>query len=110
MGFMSEAQTRFFDSLNGKPVGFIMPIQDTFTMPGRATVVTGTIVTGSVRLTDIVEVITRDGSRFYVKITGLEKNKKLLDTAVKGDQVGVLLPLHHSGVINVGDVMFIACE
>lgn len=105
-GFLSDDQKKYLDSIPNQSVDFIMGIQDVFTMPQGATVVTGIVAIGSVRLKDIVEVITRDGSRFYVKVTGIEKDRKLLETATKGDQIGILLPLRHSGIVSVGDVLF----
>ena len=104
--FLSDIQKKYFDSFQGQRVRFIMGIQDTFTIPGRSTVVTGVVATGAVQLKDIVEVISQDGSRFFVRVNGIEKDQKLLEFATQGEAIGILLQLNRAGIINVGDVLF----
>ena len=69
---------------------FLMPIEDVFSITGRGTVVTGRVERGKVRMEEEIEII---GFKPTVKrvVTGLEMFNKLLDEAVAGDNVGVLL-------------------
>ena len=69
---------------------FLMPIEDTMTISGRGTVVTGRVERGRVSLNDQVEIV---GIRETLKsvCTGLEMFRKLLDFAEAGDNVGALL-------------------
>jgi len=70
---------------------FLMPVEDVFTITGRGTVATGRVERGTVKVGDEVQVI---GLREEIKktvITGVEMFRKLLDQAVAGDNIGVLL-------------------
>ena len=103
--FLSEIQNQIVDSLQGNLISFVMGVQDTFTITNRGTVVTGVIGSGFVKVGDILEVIARDGSRFMLKVSGLEREKKLIDIASKGDAIGILLPVRREGMLNTGDLL-----
>ena len=69
---------------------FMMPIEDVFSISGRGTVVTGRIERGQVKVGEEVEIV---GFKPTVKkvVTGVEMFRKLLDSGVAGDNVGILL-------------------
>jgi elongation factor Tu len=70
---------------------FLMPVEDVFTITGRGTVATGRVERGAVKVGDEIQII---GLREEVKktvVTGVEMFRKLLDQAVAGDNIGVLL-------------------
>jgi len=70
---------------------FLMPVEDVFTITGRGTVATGRVERGIVKVGDEIQII---GLREEVKktiVTGVEMFRKLLDQAVAGDNIGVLL-------------------
>ncbi len=70
---------------------FLMPVEDVFTITGRGTVATGRVERGMLKLNEPVEIVgLRDEPRKSVA-TGIEMFRKLLDSAVAGDNVGVLL-------------------
>src|ERR671913_851925 len=69
---------------------FLMPVEDIFTIQGRGTVATGRIERGVVKINEQVEVIGIRPTRQTV-VTGVEMFKKLLDSGVAGDNVGLLL-------------------
>jgi elongation factor Tu len=69
---------------------FLMPVEDIFTIQGRGTVATGRIERGVVKINEQVEVIGIRPTRTTV-VTGVEMFKKLLDSGVAGDNVGLLL-------------------
>ena len=69
---------------------FLMPVEDVFTIQGRGTVVTGRIERGKIGINEEVEII---GLRDTVKttVTGIEMFRKLLDSGLAGDNVGLLI-------------------
>jgi len=70
---------------------FLMPVEDVFTITGRGTVATGRVERGSVKVGDEVQLVgLKDGIKKTV-VTGVEMFRKLLDEAVAGDNIGVLL-------------------
>ncbi len=69
---------------------FIMAIEDVFTISGRGTVVTGRVDRGRIVAGDEVEVVGFGETRKTVA-TSLEMFRKILDDAIAGDNVGVLL-------------------
>ena len=70
---------------------FLMPVEDVFSISGRGTVATGRVERGTVKLSDVVEIIGLTEERKSTTITGLEMFHKLLDSAEAGDNVGALL-------------------
>ncbi|HOA64205.1 MAG TPA: elongation factor Tu, partial [Bacilli bacterium] len=69
---------------------FLMPIEDVFSITGRGTVVTGRVERGTVKVGDNVEIIGIRETQSTV-VTGVEMFRKLLDQAMAGDNVGLLL-------------------
>ncbi|KAG0563727.1 hypothetical protein M758_8G052400 [Ceratodon purpureus] len=69
---------------------FLMAIEDVFSITGRGTVATGRVERGIVKLGDVVELVGLRETR-TTTVTGLEMFQKLLDEALAGDNVGVLL-------------------
>jgi len=69
---------------------FLMPVEDIFSISGRGTVATGRIERGQVKVGEEVEIIGIKDTRKSV-VTGVEMFKKLLDSGMAGDNVGLLL-------------------
>src|SRR5689334_3859793 len=69
---------------------FLMPVEDIFSISGRGTVATGRIERGQVKVGEEVEIIGIKDTRKTV-VTGVEMFKKLLDSGMAGDNVGLLL-------------------
>ena len=69
---------------------FLMPIEDTFSIQGRGTVVTGRIERGEVKVNDEMEIVGIKDTEKTV-CTGVEMFRKLLDEGKAGENVGVLL-------------------
>jgi elongation factor Tu len=69
---------------------FLMPVEDIFTIQGRGTVATGRIERGTIKVNESVEVVGIKPTRTTV-VTGVEMFKKLLDSGMAGDNVGLLL-------------------
>ena len=69
---------------------FLMPVEDIFTIQGRGTVATGRIERGVINVNEPVEIVGIRDTRNSV-VTGVEMFKKLLDSGMAGDNVGLLL-------------------
>jgi elongation factor Tu len=69
---------------------FLMPVEDVFSITGRGTVGTGRVERGKIKVSDEVEVIGL-GAHKKTVVTGVEMFRKLLDEAMAGDNVGLLL-------------------
>jgi len=83
---------------------FLMPIEDVFSISGRGTVVTGRVETGRVRVNDKIQLVGIRPTRETVA-TGLEMFNKLLDEALAGENVGVLLRGIEKGDVERGMVL-----
>jgi len=69
---------------------FLMAVEDVFSITGRGTVATGRVERGRIKLGDAVEIIGIKDTKASVA-TGIEMFRKLLDEAIAGDNIGVLL-------------------
>src|SRR6266850_1532350 len=93
-----EAILKLFEALDTyiplperpKDQPFLMPIEDVFSISGRGTVVTGRIERGTIKVGEEVEIVGFKPTEKKV-VTGVEMFRKLLDSGVAGDNVGVLL-------------------
>jgi elongation factor Tu len=70
---------------------FLMPVEDVFTITGRGTVVTGRVERGIIKPGEEVSIIGMKEDITKTVATSLEMFRKILDDAVAGDNVGVLL-------------------
>ena len=70
---------------------FLMPIEDTMTISGRGTVVTGRVERGKINLNDPAEIVGLSDEKRGTVVTGLEMFRKTLDYAESGDNIGALL-------------------
>lgn len=84
---------------------FEMVIEDVFTITGRGTVVTGKVSLGEIKNGDVVHIKKQDGTYMEAEITGIEMFRKMLDVAVEGDNVGILLKGIEKTDIERGDVL-----
>ncbi len=76
------------DRAQDKP--FLMPVEDVFSITGRGTVATGRVERGTVKVSETVEIVGLKDTRSTV-VTGVEMFRKLLDQAIAGDNIGLLL-------------------
>ncbi len=70
---------------------FLMPIEDTMTISGRGTVVTGRVERGQLKVGDTVEIVGLKEEKMNTVVTGIEMFRKTLDYAEAGDNIGALL-------------------
>ncbi|MBQ8824475.1 MAG: elongation factor Tu, partial [Ruminococcus sp.] len=70
---------------------FLMPIEDTMTISGRGTVVTGRVERGRLNVNETVEIVGLSEEKQSTVVTGIEMFRKTLDFAEAGDNIGALL-------------------
>ncbi len=70
---------------------FLMPVEDVFSITGRGTVATGRVERGTIKIQEEVEIVGLMEAPKKTVVTGVEMFRKLLDSAVAGDNVGLLL-------------------
>jgi len=70
---------------------FLMAIEDIFSITGRGTVVTGRVERGKLTPGEEVEVIGFADEPLKTVVTSIEMFRKILDEALPGDNVGLLL-------------------
>ncbi len=70
---------------------FLMPIEDTMTISGRGTVVTGRVERGRLNVNEQVEIVGLSDEKQTTVVTGIEMFRKTLDFAEAGDNIGALL-------------------
>ena len=69
---------------------FLMAVEDVFSITGRGTVATGRIERGVVKVGDTLDIVGLGETKQTVA-TGIEMFRKLLDSGMAGDNVGILL-------------------
>ena len=70
---------------------FLMPVEDVFSITGRGTVATGRVERGTVKVSDVVEIVGLSDEKKSTTVTGVEMFHKLLPQAEAGDNIGALL-------------------
>lgn len=70
---------------------FLMGIEDVFSISGRGTVVTGRVERGALKKGDDVEIVGFNKQPIKTVVTGIEMFKKELDSAMAGDNCGILV-------------------
>ena len=70
---------------------FLLPVEDVFSITGRGTVATGRVERGTVKVQDTVEIVGLTEESRSTVVTGVEMFRKLLDQAIAGDNIGLLL-------------------
>jgi elongation factor Tu len=83
---------------------FLMAVEDVFSITGRGTVATGRIERGQIKVGDTVEIIGFRDTLNSVA-TGIEMFRKLLDSGIAGDNVGILLRGIEKNQIERGQVL-----
>nr|GEX59519.1 elongation factor Tu, chloroplastic-like [Tanacetum cinerariifolium] len=78
------------DQVDDEELLELVELEDVFSITGRGTVATGRVERGTVRVGESVEIVGLKDTR-VTTVTGVEMFQKLLDEALAGDNVGLLL-------------------
>ena len=84
---------------------FLMPIEDVFSISGRGTVATGRVERGTIKMSDVVEIVGLKDESSSTVVTGIEMFHKMMDYAEAGDNVGLLLRGVQKNEIERGQVL-----
>ncbi|WP_033161486.1 elongation factor Tu [[Mycoplasma] collis] len=84
---------------------FLMAVEDVFTITGRGTVATGKVERGQIKLNEEVEIVGYKEQPKKTVVTGIEMFRKNLDSAMAGDNAGVLLRGVNKDEIERGQVI-----
>jgi elongation factor Tu len=84
---------------------FLMPVEDVFSITGRGTVATGRVERGTIKIQENVEIVGMTEKTRTVVVTGVEMFRKLLDQAIAGDNIGLLLRGVQRNEIERGQVL-----
>jgi elongation factor Tu len=91
MDLMNAVDTAIPEPVRETDKPFLMPIEDVFTITGRGTVVTGRIERGIINVNETIEIVGIKEKVQTTTVTGVEMFRKLLDSGMAGDNVGLLL-------------------
>lgn len=83
--------------------GFEFLIDDVFAIAGRGTVVTGSVIKGTIRVGDDADLVHHDGKRLRVRIIGIKAFRKKLERVEVGENAGILLRGIPRGMASRGD-------
>jgi len=70
---------------------FLMAVEDVFSITGRGTVATGRVERGQITVGETIDIVGLQEETRSTTVTGLEMFQKSLESALAGDNVGVLL-------------------
>lgn len=84
---------------------FLMTIQDTFTITGRGTVVSGTVERGTISIGDEVQILGLNQKIIDTKVIGIEKYAKEVDYAEAGDKIAIIIDNVSRDEIEKGQVI-----
>ena len=84
---------------------FLMPVEDVFSITGRGTVATGRVERGAVKVQDTVELVGLTHETRNIVVTGVEMFRKILEQAIAGDNIGLLLRGVQRNEIERGQVL-----
>ncbi len=99
---MNEME-RINNNANLSNESFKFEITDVFTITGKGTVVTGTVLSGMVKVGDYVML---EGIGKGSVVAGIEMFRKTLDTALAGDNAGLLVRDFNRDELQRGDILY----
>jgi len=88
---MDAVDSFIAEPVRDKDKPFLMPVEDVFTITGRGTVATGRIERGELKVGQIVDIVGMGSKKVGITVTGIEMFRKNLDSAICGDNAGLLL-------------------
>lgn len=83
----------------------VMKLEDCFSLTERGYVLTGVVESGEISVGDEVIIVKADGNEIKATALAIEKFREVLDVAVEGDSIGVLVDITERMEIVEGDKM-----
>ncbi len=84
-------------------IEFSMKTEGVFSLAGRGIAVTGEVALGEVHTGDSVKIMKSNGYNTNCTVVAIEQFRKMLDSAKKGDKIGLILSGITKEQIEVGD-------
>lgn len=97
-----EAKQDLKENKHNHPFEFV--VEDVFKITGRGTVATGTIISGYVSIGEEITIFN-EHEEYHSVVTGVEFFRKLVETGMAGDNVGLLLRDIKSNEIHADDTI-----
>ena len=69
---------------------FLMYVEDVYAVTGKGTVASGRVAKGKLNTGDTIKIISANGTEKTATVAGIEMFKKSLESAEKGDNIGLL--------------------
>jgi len=89
----------------GRRQHFELCVEDVFHVKGRGVVITGKVIKGTIHIEDEIYWHTKEAGLIKARVTGIEMFRKLVDEAIEGDNVGLLLSGLRNNEPQPGDVV-----
>lgn len=93
------------NSNNAAQVEFAMVAENVFSVIGRGTAVVGQVAFGRINVNDRVKIFSDNGGCIECTAAEIEQFRKMLDSAKKGDSIGLILSDAAKSQINKGDII-----
>lgn len=84
---------------------FLMPVESVFTIPGRGTVATGKVQSGTVKISDKLAIYGYGEVPTETQVIGLEMFRKTVDKGQAGDNLGVMCKGIQKGQLRRGHIL-----
>ncbi len=84
-------------------IEFSMKAEGVFAIAGRGIAVTGEVALGEIHTGDSVKIMKNNGYNTNCTVVAIEQFRKMLDSAKKGDKIGLILSGITKEQIEVGD-------
>jgi translation elongation factor EF-Tu-like GTPase len=83
----------------------LMKLEDCFALTDSGFVLTGVVESGEIRVGDEVIIVKADGNEMKATVLSIDKFREVIDVAVEGDSLGVLVDIPERIEIVEGDKM-----
>ncbi len=93
------------DSNKTAEVEFAMVAENVFSVMGRRTAVVGQVAFGKINVNDRIKIFSDNGGCIECTAVGIEQFRKMLDSAKKGDSIGLILSDVAKPQIKKGDII-----
>ena len=93
------------DSSKTAEVEFAMMAENVFSVTGKGTAVVGRVAFGVINVNDRIRIYSDNGGCIECTAAALEQFRKMLDSAKKGDSIGLILSDVDKSQVKKGDII-----